>query len=66
MKNIDANGHVRGESLFIDDILTKQNTLHAVVLGSDVAPAKDVRIDISEAEKYPGVEKNNKDRHHNK
>ncbi|HFC29763.1 MAG TPA: hypothetical protein ENJ44_01840 [Oceanospirillales bacterium] len=57
MKNIDANGHVRGESLFIEDILTKQNTLHAVVLGSDVAHAKDVRIDISEAEKYPRVEK---------
>jgi len=57
MKNIDANGHVRGESLFIDDILTKQHCLHAAVLAADVAHAKDVVIDISAAENYPGVEK---------
>ncbi|MCF6319910.1 MAG: molybdopterin-dependent oxidoreductase, partial [Proteobacteria bacterium] len=57
MKNIDANGHVRGESLFIDDILTKQHTLHAVVLGAEVAHAKDVVIDISQAEKFIGVER---------
>ncbi len=57
MKNIDANGHVRGESLFIDDILTKQHCLHAAVLASNVAHAKDVVIDIKKAEKFPGVEK---------
>ena len=57
MKNIDANGHVRGESLFIDDILTKQHCLHAAVLASDVAHAKDVVIDIRKAAKFPGVEK---------
>ncbi len=57
MKNIDANGHVRGESLFIDDILTKQHCLHAAVLASDVAHAKDVVIDIQKAENFPGVEK---------
>ncbi len=57
MKNIDANGHVRGESLFIDDILTKQHTLHAVVLGAQVAHAKDVVIDVSQAENFIGVER---------
>ena len=57
MKNIDANGHVRGESLFIDDILTKQHCLHAAVLASDVAHAKDVVISIEKAEKFLGVEK---------
>ncbi len=57
MKNIDANGHVRGESLFIDDILTQQHCLHAAVLAADVAHAKDVVIDIQQAEKFPGVEK---------
>ncbi len=57
MKNIDANGHVRGESLFIDDILTKQHCLHAAVLAADVAHAKDVVIDVQQAEKFPGVEK---------
>ena len=57
MKNIDANGHVRGESLFIDDILTKQHTLHAAVFSSDIAHAKDLSIDISKAEQFPGVER---------
>lgn len=57
MKNTDANGHVRGESLFIDDILTKQNCLHAAVLASDVAHAKNVKIDIQKAEELPGVRK---------
>jgi len=57
MKNIDANGHVRGESLFIDDILTKQHTLHAAVYSSPVAHAKNLMIDTSKAEQYPGVER---------
>ncbi|MBL4658920.1 MAG: molybdopterin-dependent oxidoreductase [Alcanivoracaceae bacterium] len=57
MKNIDANGHVRGESLFIDDILTKQHTLHAAVLASEIGHAKDLKIDISRAKQFPGVEK---------
>jgi xanthine dehydrogenase large subunit len=57
MKNIDANGHVRGESLFIDDILTKQHTLHAAVFTSDIAHAKDLKIDCTEAKNFPGVER---------
>ncbi|MFK8013769.1 MAG: xanthine dehydrogenase molybdopterin binding subunit [Marinicellaceae bacterium] len=57
MKNIDANGHVRGESLFIDDILTKQHTLHAAVYSSPVAHAKNLTIDTSKAENFPGVER---------
>lgn len=57
MKNIDANGHVRGESLFIDDILTKQHTLHAAVFASDIGHAKDLKIDVSKAEQFPGVER---------
>ena len=57
MKNIDANGHVRGESLFIDDIITKRNCLYAAVLAADVAHANNVKIDTSEAEKLQGVVK---------
>ncbi len=57
MKNIDANGHVRGESLFIDDILTKKHTLHAAVFSSPVAHAKDLTIDTSKAAQFPGVER---------
>ncbi len=57
MKNIDANGHVRGESLFIDDILTKQHSLHAVVFCSDIAHANNLSLDISKAQELTGVEK---------
>ena len=56
MKNIDSNGHVRGESLFIDDIITKSNTLHAAVLSSVVAHANQLQLDISGALSFPGVE----------
>ncbi|VAW39556.1 Xanthine dehydrogenase, molybdenum binding subunit [hydrothermal vent metagenome] len=57
MKNIDANGHVRGESLFIDDILIKQHTLHAAVLAADIAHAHQLHLDTSAAQKLPGVER---------
>ena len=56
MKNIDANGHVRGESLFIDDIINKKSTLHAAVLGADTAHAKNLEIDTSKALQMEGVE----------
>ena len=37
MKNADAPGHVRGESLFIDDLPTPHDLLHAAVFTSPVA-----------------------------
>lgn len=57
MKNIDANGHVRGESLFLDDFIVKQNTLHAAVLAAPVAHAEGLKIDTTDAERLPGVVK---------
>ena len=31
MNNIDSRTHVRGESVYVDDILPMKNTLHAIV-----------------------------------
>ncbi|MCK6691231.1 MAG: molybdopterin-dependent oxidoreductase, partial [Thermoanaerobaculia bacterium] len=55
MKNIDAKTHVRGESLYLDDIRLLQGTLFACVFDSPVAHGVLNNIDLSEAEKMPGV-----------
>jgi len=55
MTNIDAFGHVRGESLFIDDIVVKQNTLFALVFDSPKAHGNIKILEISKAEKIEGV-----------
>ena len=40
MKNIDSYGHVRGESLFLDDINIRQGTLYGLVFDSPKAHGK--------------------------
>src|SRR5690606_1516730 len=57
MKNIDAMNHVRGESVYLDDIPVRQGTLYAWVFGSPAAHGKIRNLDLSEAEKMPGVVK---------
>lgn len=57
MTNKDSFGHVRGESLFVDDINVREGTLHSLVFDSSVAHAKIKSIDYSEAEKLAGVVK---------
>jgi len=57
MKNIDSIGHLRGESLFVDDIITKQNTLYGLVFDSPIAHGKIVNVDYSKAEILEGVVK---------
>jgi len=57
MKNYDTTRHVRGESLFADDFLVPEGTLFASVFAASIAHGKILSIDISEAEKYPGVKK---------
>ena len=57
MTNIDAFGHVRGESLFIDDIIVKQNTLFALVFDSPKAHGRIKNLKVSKAEKIEGVVK---------
>ena len=57
MKNIDSFGHVRGESLFVDDVIVRQDTLYGLVFDAPKAHGKIVNVDYSAAEKVEGVVK---------
>ncbi len=57
MKNVDSKSHVRGESVYLDDVPLLQGTLFACVYDSPVAHGKLKNIDFSEAEKASGVVK---------
>ena len=55
MKNLDSKSHVRGESIYLDDIPLIEGTLYACVFDSPVAHGKLRSIDFSQAEKSKGV-----------
>jgi xanthine dehydrogenase large subunit len=55
MKNVDSKSHVRGESVYLDDVPLLQGTLFACVYDSPVAHGKLISVDTSEAEKAAGV-----------
>jgi xanthine dehydrogenase large subunit len=55
MKNIDSYTHVRGESVYLDDIPVVNGTLYAAVFDSPVAHGKINHLDTSEAERMHGV-----------
>jgi xanthine dehydrogenase large subunit len=55
MKNVDSKSHVRGESIYLDDIPLIEGTLFACVYDSPVAHGRLVNLDTSEAEKAAGV-----------
>jgi xanthine dehydrogenase large subunit len=55
--NTDITQHVRGESIYLDDIPTTQGTLYAAVYDAPIAHGKIISIDITEAEKLQGVVK---------
>ena len=57
MKNLDSKSHVRGESIYLDDIPLLQGTLFACVYDSPVAHGKLKSVDTSEAENCEGVVK---------
>lgn len=57
MINIDSKGHVRGESVYLDDIPEVRGTLHGVVFDSPIAHGKIVSIDYSKALELEGVER---------
>ena len=57
MKNIDSFTHVRGESLFVDDMIVRQDTLYGLVLDSPKAHGKIKQVDYTKAEQVPGVVK---------
>ena len=49
MKNYDSEKHVKGESQFVDDLLTPAGLLHIIVFASSVAHGKIINLDYSEA-----------------
>jgi xanthine dehydrogenase large subunit len=55
MRNIDSYTHVRGESVYVDDIPLQVGTLFAAVFDSPVAHGNIKSLDVSGAEKMPGV-----------
>ncbi|MDX8553384.1 molybdopterin-dependent oxidoreductase [Tenacibaculum sp. 1B UA] len=57
MKNIDSFTHVRGESLFVDDLMLRQDTLFGLVFDSSKAHGKIKSVDYSKAEALEGVVK---------
>lgn len=55
MKNIDSHSHVRGESVYLDDIPVVHGTLFACVFDSPIAHGKLKNIDIRDAAASEGV-----------
>jgi xanthine dehydrogenase large subunit len=57
IKNVDSKSHVRGESIYLDDIPLVEGTLYACVYDSTVAHGVLKSVDISEALRSEGVVK---------
>lgn len=55
MKNIDSYTHLRGESVYLDDIPLINGTLYAAVFDSPIAHGKIKSLDIADATKMHGV-----------
>lgn len=55
MRTDDLHLHVRGESIFVDDLPSPAGGLHAAVLGSSVARGRLVKVDVAGALAQPGV-----------
>src|SRR5215204_6057399 len=55
MKNIDSRTHIRGESIYLDDIPLLQGTLFGAAFGSPVAHGVITKLDVEDAVRIPGV-----------
>ncbi len=55
MQNVDTFTHLRGESIYLDDIPELAGTLYGAAFGSPHAHGKIIKLDISAAENTPGV-----------
>jgi len=55
LRNVDSTRHVRGESLFADDIVSPQGTLYGYVFYSSIAHGKILSLDFEEALLVEGV-----------
>ncbi len=57
MKNIDSYTHLRGESLFVDDLMIRQDALFGLCFDSPKAHGKITKVDYSKAAAVAGVER---------
>jgi len=57
MKSSDVIKHVKGESIFVDDMPVPEGTLYASVFDSNIAHGKITKLDLTEALNVPGVVK---------
>ncbi len=55
LPNLDSYSHVRGQSIYVDDIPVRSGTLHAAVFASSEAHGKINHLDISAAQNEPGI-----------
>ena len=55
MNNSDWIQHVRGESLFVDDINPPEGTLYAAIFASPIAHGRITNLNLEEAKKTDGV-----------
>ena len=55
MKNIDSISHLRGESIYLDDVPILNGTLYAAAFDSPIAHGILTKLDVSEAEILRGV-----------
>lgn len=57
MNNIDSESHLRGESIYLDDIPTLQGTMYLAIFDSPIAHGTIKKLDISIAQNSEGVVK---------
>ena len=55
MKIRDSHSHVRGESIFVDDIQELENTLYGITFSAPYAHGRITKLEINEALKSEGV-----------
>lgn len=55
MKNIDSSTHTRGESVFLDDIPVRQDTVYGAVFDAPLAHGRIRSLDLHPARSMPGV-----------
>lgn len=55
MKNIDSRSHLRGESVYLDDIPVLRGTLYGAAFGSPLAHGLIRELDLAAAQAMPGV-----------
>jgi xanthine dehydrogenase large subunit len=55
MKNTDSYTHLRGESLFVDDLIVRKDTLYGLCFDSPKAHGKIISVNYAKAEALQGV-----------